>query len=685
MALAQLTDEQTRTWTREQKDRWWFENIYRGDLPQLTLRSGITGFFLGGILSATNLYIGGKTGVTLGVGLTSVILAFAIFRALARAGVAKDFTILENNAMQSIATAAGYMTVPLIASLAAYMMVTGIIVPWWQMLVWMVIMSIVGVLVAFPMKRRFINEDQLPFPEGRACGVVLDALYHGAAGEGVFKAKLLGIAAGLAALYQFLISDGLQRLIQFSLFRLDRALGMKEAWHFSERIDEYYYLLAAKWQLWTPKILGTEFRTLGLRLTIDAAMLGVGGLMGVRVATSVVLGALFNFVVLAPIMIARGDIAPRVGPTGALVPLSRVEILNQWSLWWGVTMMVVGSLIALAGKPEIFTSAFKNLRGKKKDAAAGDDVLKNIELPLWISFVGVPVFSVLGCYVTHLFFGVPMWLALLSLPLILVLTVICANAMALTSWTPTGSLSKITQFTIGAIDRTNPASNLITGGMTAEVASNASNLLSDIKPGYMLGAKAAAAGDRPRHRHPLGRDRRHAALLCSLSPARCRWPALDGDDRLRRVPDAFRDAMERRGGTDRARRGQPSAVGHHLDDLRCDLRGIYRDHDDHSQEAVPAFLSLDRSRGHPAAGVLPHDVARRDVLLVASAASCGRHARASALGRRHGADLRWPHHRRGLSGNWERAHQRSDFRLTPLRNRVPSRRSSHAQFPKIPT
>jgi uncharacterized oligopeptide transporter (OPT) family protein len=61
--------------------------------------------------------------------------------------------------------------------------------------------------------------------------------------------------------------------------------------------------------------------------------------------------------------------------------------------------------------------------------------------------------------------------------------------MALTSWTPTGALSKITQFTMGAIDRTNPASNLIPATMTAEIASNAANLLSDIKPGYMLGAK----------------------------------------------------------------------------------------------------------------------------------------------------------------------------------------------------
>ena len=51
------------------------------------------------------------------------------------------------------------------------------------------------------------------------------------------------------------------------------------------------------------------------------------------------------------------------------------------------------------------------------------------------------------------------------------------------------ALAKITQFSMGAIDRANPASNLIPAGMTAEIASNAANLLSDIKPGYMLGAK----------------------------------------------------------------------------------------------------------------------------------------------------------------------------------------------------
>ncbi len=492
MALAHLTDEQIRTWTREQKDKWWLTSVYRGNLPQLSFRAAFTGFILGGVLSATNLYIGAKTGVSLGVGLTSVILAFALFRGLATMGF-RDFTILENNALQSIATSAGYVTTPLISSLAAYMLVANVIVPPWQMFVWMVVISIIGVLVAFPLKRRFINEEQLPFPEGAACGVVLDALYtSGGGGEGVYKARILGLSAGLAAFWTFVCGDSLMRFIQFTILRMDKWTKMEEPFHFHERLDDYYYKLVEWFPfLWSPKIAGVPLKTLGLRATLDMAMLGVGGLMGIRVATSVFLGAFINFVFYAPIMIQAGDIIPRINADGTTTAIGRAEIVNQWSLWWGVTMMVVGSLVALAGKPEMFTSAFKTLFKKMGTSTAetGNDVLKHIELPLWMSAVGIPIFSALAAYVASSFFGMDWRLALLALPLIFVLSIICTNSMALTSWTPTGSLSKITQFTFGAIDRTNPATNLTTAGMTAEIASNAANLLSDIKPGYMLGAK----------------------------------------------------------------------------------------------------------------------------------------------------------------------------------------------------
>ncbi|MDR2862412.1 MAG: OPT/YSL family transporter [Puniceicoccales bacterium] len=486
MAIYELNEEQTRTWTRAQKDRWWFEKVFRGDLPQLTLRSGITGFFLGSVLCATNLYIGAKSGVTLGVGLTAVILAFAMFKALSRAGLGRDFSILENNAMQSIATSAGYMTSPLISSLAALMLMTGKVIPWWQMILWNCVICIIGVLVAFPMKRRFINDDQLPFPEGRACGVVLDTLYTSEPGSGLFKARVLGLASVIAGVWQFLISPGWMRLLQFKILGLGNGDTASTPWHINETLSNYYYLLAAKYDLWIPKILGVDIRNMGLQIGGDFAMVGVGGLMGLRTSTGVLLGALINFGLLGPLMIHHGVVAP-ASPGGAVM---RGQFVNEWGLWWPITAMVVGSVVSLLAKPEMLIGAFTGLFKKRKpDAQKQEDVLKHIELPLWLSYVGIPLFGALGAWMAHEFFGAKWELVAVSVPLAFLLSMIAANAMALTSWTPVGALSKITQFTMGALDRTSAATNLSTAGMTGEIAGNAANLLSDIKPGYMLGAK----------------------------------------------------------------------------------------------------------------------------------------------------------------------------------------------------
>ena len=492
MAIQQLDDEQIKTWTRAQKDKWWLDHVYRGDMPQLTIRSAITGFFLGGILAATALYILAKTGIGIGVGLTSVLLSFAMFRSLSSAGIAKDFTVLENNATQSIATSAGYVNAPLGAGLVAYMVMSGHVLPWWQMVLWLIVVSITGVLLAFPMKRRFINEDQLPFPEGRACGVVLDSLYTGGAEVGMFKARLLYVTAAITAAWELLVMDGWEKLIQFKILRMDTWAGLKEPWVLHEHFDDYYYAFLTKAHLAMPTIRGTDLRQLGVRFSVDFAMFGIGGLMGVAVATSVLIGGIVNLVILAPIMIERGDIVARTLANGHVVQISRAEIVNQWSIWWGVSMMVVGAMAGLFAKPELFTKAFKSM---KKIAGAKEprsDVLEHIEVPLWISWIGVPLFSLLGSWITHDFFGVPWLLSLVSLPLIFILTIICTNSMALTSWMPLGAVAKITQFSVGMVDRVNPASNLLPATMTAQISMNAASLLSDIKPGYMLGGK-------PRH------------------------------------------------------------------------------------------------------------------------------------------------------------------------------------------
>ena len=117
-------------------------------------------------------------GWTLGFGVTSVIASFGIFKVLSKLKIGSEMSLLENNAMQSIATAAGYMTAPLVSGMTAYMWIQNEPLPWQRMMAFNVALSVLGVLVAFPMKRRFINDEQHAFPEGRACGVVLDTLYQ---------------------------------------------------------------------------------------------------------------------------------------------------------------------------------------------------------------------------------------------------------------------------------------------------------------------------------------------------------------------------------------------------------------------------------------------------------------------------------------------------------------------------
>ena len=581
MALLQLNEEQVRTWTRRQKDEWWLKNVFRGDMPQLTIRSALTGFLLGGILAATALYIAAKTGISIGVGLTSVILAFALYRIMHGAGIATDFTILENNCTQSIATAAGYMVAPMISSLAAYMLVTERIIPWWHMVTWMCVVSIIGVLLAFPMKRRFINEEQLPFPEGRASGVVLDALYTGSASEGMFKARLLGATALFTGLYQAVISDGWMKLLQFKILRLDQWAGLKEPWTFHERLDAYYYAAAGKASQYIPTILGTDIRVLGLRLTLDAAMLGVGGLMGIAVATSCLLGAFINFVILAPIMIQAGDIVARTGPTGVLVPISRAEIVNQWSLWWGVTMMVVGSLVSLLGRPEIFKGLFKR-RAKE----SGADVLGHIEFPLWISAVGIPIFSVLER-------GPRMRSSA------------CRGSgvhLAAADLRAVGHLHQLDGAHVVDADRRAVQDHPVHDGRHRPQQSgeqpdprgdDGGDRLQRREPALGHQARlhargqAPPAGDRPRDRHLRRRDRLRAPVLPALPAARRERRALGVDDGLRQLRVPGGPAVEGRRRAHRQGGQRAALLGRGVDD-----RGGGRGGDDRG-----------RAHGHP--GPLP--------------------------------------------------------------------------------
>jgi uncharacterized oligopeptide transporter (OPT) family protein len=149
-------------------------------------------------------------------------------------------------------------------------------------------------------------------------------------------------------------------------------------------------------------------------------------------------------------------------------------------------MMTTASLLAFFAKPQMFVSAFKGLFGGKKRA---EDCLKPVELPLWVSVIGIPIVGAYLVWIAHWFFGVAIWMGIIAVPMVFVFTLIGVNSTALTSITPTGPLGKITQLVYGGIAPGNITTNIATAGISAEVAGSASNLIQNIKPGYMLGGK----------------------------------------------------------------------------------------------------------------------------------------------------------------------------------------------------
>ena len=423
---------------------------------------------LGLILSLTNLYIGIMTGWTLGVGVTSVILSFSLFKVLSRIGLGSEITMLENNAMQSVATSAGYMTAPLVSSVSAYMVVTGRVIPMHQTMIWIVVLAILGVLVAFPLKRRFINDEQLPFPEGRAAGIVMEDLHNSGDRQGLFKSKLLAASAGISALIE-VVSDKASMT----------CLGLKNL-ALPDYLDDYLYSFCV------PSILGTSLRNLTVSLETSVVMVAAGGLMGIKTGLSLLVGAVINYLVLAPILIKQG-----------IIHGTGFKNITMWALWGGVAMMTSASLYAFLSNPRLILRSFRHIF---PSAVKKDDVLADIELPLWVFVVGIPIVGLVIILLGHAFFGIGYLTGLIAVPLAFVFTLIAVNATGLTSITPTGALGKLTQLTYSVLAPGNITTNIMTAGITGEVASNASNLLMDIKPGYMLGGK-------PRHQavgHVLG-------------------------------------------------------------------------------------------------------------------------------------------------------------------------------------
>jgi uncharacterized oligopeptide transporter (OPT) family protein len=228
-------------------------------------------------------------------------------------------------------------------------------------------------------------------------------------------------------------------------------------------------------------------KDLTIQFDTSIVMLGTGGLMSMKTSMSILLGGLLNYFLCAPILIQAG-----------IIPEAKFKAIAMWALWGGASIMTTSSLYSFFSKPQIIVQSFSKLFAKRQKREP--HVLDKIELPMWVFAVGIPLVGALTVYLGHVWFGVHYWLGIIAIPLVFIFTLIAVTSTGLTAITPGGALGKLTQITYGVLAPGNVPTNLMTAGITSEVSLNASNLLMDIKPAYMLGGK-------PRHQavgHVLG-------------------------------------------------------------------------------------------------------------------------------------------------------------------------------------
>ena len=298
---------------------------------ELTLRVIIVGIILGILMTAANAYFGLKVGITVSASIPAAVMSMIILRSLFR-----DVSILENNAVQTMASAGESLAAGVIFTVPA-LLVIGIWndIQWLDTLIIALLGGLLGTMFTIALRRLFIVEEALPYPEGVACREVLVAGEEG--GEG---AMAILYALGIGGIYGLMVKG----------FKVTHE-NVEAAWNF----------------------IGTRLYA-GMDLSV--ALLSVGYIVGIRIASFIFLGGVIGYGILVPMFgLIRGwPDSPDLAYGFYLVWKSQVRFV-------GVGAMVVGGIYTLwSMRKTIITGLSKALT--KKGSNEEELLRTEIDLPL---------------------------------------------------------------------------------------------------------------------------------------------------------------------------------------------------------------------------------------------------------------------------------------------------------------
>lgn len=566
--------------TPAEKDAHWYRHVYRGDkMPQLTVRAVVMGGLLGMMMSAANLYTTLAIGWAFGVAITACVMSFVLWNlvsmlsgkwpsrivigaglviagvvaiprvdaAMKASGISAPLTlgvealivvalagvlaviwtqrtqmsILENNCMQSTASAAGYSTGSTIATMFGAMLLlekgdsheikTFAVQHWLLVGGFTFLTGMMGVFLAIPMKRQMINHEQLPFPSGIAAAVTLKSLYSKSR-EAVLKAYSLVIALAAGAITGVLNTDGdtaekvpyIGRLFAWTKNRLGIDVQLPELIPAEglAKVDggKLTGMGLAKVDghvAWGTSAAGTTGQKLiDFGFQPSALLVAAGMIVGLRVSLTMLAGSILLYFFVAPWLIgldaahlgSDGKFPADFHPSIELVGGGTVYHVYRWALWGGTGLMVFSSLTALAFQWRTIGRALTAKKSAQAQTDSMDGKMKAIEVPLWWMFAGMVPITIAMVVLQMVAFHISWWAGVIAVLMSFVLSLVACRATGETDTTPIGAMGKVMQLMFAVFHPGMVKPNLASAGIAANSASSSADLLTDLKSGYLLGA-----------------------------------------------------------------------------------------------------------------------------------------------------------------------------------------------------
>jgi putative OPT family oligopeptide transporter len=361
-------------------------------LRELTPRAVIVGTILGMIFGASSLYLVLKVGLTVSASIPVAVISITLFRILSKMG-AKNATILENNIVQtagsageSIAFGVG-VTMPAILILGFDLEITRV------MLV-AILGGLIGILMMIPLRRALIVAQHgiLKYPEGTACAEVLKA---GASDESRAAAS-----AAAKREQEALGGAGTSAKTIFTGFGI--GLVYKTA------------MVAFRgWKDAPQKIFGGHFNAASVAVEVSPELLGVGYIIGPRIAAIMCAGGVLAYLVLIPMIKYFGSaattvLAPSTIPT-LISEMSPGQIRNEYILYIGAGAVAAGGIISVFRSLPVIWHGIKgglrDLSSSKGPEASAATPRTDRDLSMKVVLIGIIALILVIAFANPLYVG----------------------------------------------------------------------------------------------------------------------------------------------------------------------------------------------------------------------------------------------------------------------------------------